>query len=101
MSEKKTLHQASGTQSPKKRGVKRDTDTTLGWVAREYPQLADWRIVAVEGLKGETRGVDKKLNALVPFFERYLVHQCLPLDPAVFLARETTLPDFYRTACPD
>jgi len=101
MPEKKTLHQASGTQSPKKRGVKRDTDTTLGWVAREYPQLADWRIVAVEWLKGETRGVDKKLNALVAFFERYLVHQCLPLDPAVFLARETTLPDFYRTACPD
>jgi hypothetical protein len=25
----------------------------------------------------------------------------LPLDPAVFLARSTVLPDFYRTTCPD
>ena len=27
--------------------------------------------------------------------------QSLPLDPKVFLARETILPDFYKTCCPD
>ncbi|KWR90698.1 integrase [Cupriavidus sp. IDO] len=55
----------------------------------------------MEWLKGETRSVDEKLSGLVAFFERYLVRQGLPLEPAVFLARTTHLPDFYRTACPD
>ncbi|QTQ35823.1 gamma-mobile-trio integrase GmtZ [Aromatoleum petrolei] len=79
----------------------RETDATLGWVERGYPQLAAWRALAVEWMKGETRGVDMRLHALVAFFERYLIMQGLPLDPAVFLARTTVLPDFYRTACPD
>jgi len=79
----------------------RKTDTTLGWVEREYPQLTVWRILAVEWLKGETRGVDERLNAFVAFFERYLIQQGLPLDPAVFFARNTVLPDFYGAACPD
>ena len=92
---------ASTPPAPRKKGVRRETDTSLGWVAREYPQLEPWRGLAVEWLKGETRGVAQRLQALVPFFERYLVQQGLPLDPAVFLARTTVLPDFYRTACPD
>ncbi len=87
--------------APKMKGVKRNTDTSLGWVERDYPQLAAWRALAVEWLKGETRGVQHRLKALVTFFERYLVQQKLPLDPAVFLARGAFLPDFYRTACPD
>lgn len=85
----------------KEKGVGRETDTTLGWVEREYPQLAAWRSLAVEWLQGETRGLNTRLKALVAFFERYLIQQRLPLDPAVFLARTTVLPDFYRTACPD
>lgn len=87
--------------APKTKGVKRDTDTTLGWVAREHPQLNAWRALAVEWLKGETSGVGRRLNALVAFFERYIVQDGLPLDPAVLLARNTVLPDFYQTACPD
>lgn len=79
----------------------RKTDISLGWVEREYPQLEPWRVLAVAWLQGETRGVPKRLKALVAFFERYLIQQSLPLDPAVFLARATVLPDFYRTACPD
>src|SRR6202008_3697285 len=63
--------------------------------------LAAWRALAVDWLKGETRGVDDRLRALVPFFERYLVRQGLPLTPAKFLARTIVLPDFYKTACPD
>ncbi|KHK55943.1 integrase [Ralstonia sp. A12] len=52
-------------------------------------------------LKGETNGVSGKLQALVAFFERYLVRHNLPLDPAVFLARTTVLPEFFGVACPD
>ncbi|MEW5838068.1 MAG: VPA1269 family protein [Pseudomonadota bacterium] len=92
---------ASTATAPKVKGVTRDTDATLGWVEREHPQLETWHALAVEWLKGETRNVSDKLQALVTFFERYLIEQSLPLDPAVFLARSTVLPDFYRAACPD
>lgn len=85
----------------KVKGVKRDTDTTLGWVERDHPQLATWSALAVEWLKGEIRGVEIRLNGLVAFFERYLVRHALPLDPRVLLARDTVLPSFYQTACPD
>lgn len=54
----------------------------------------------MEWLKGETRGVAKKLIALNAFLERYLIQQNLPLDPAVLLAANTILPDFYQTVCP-
>lgn len=103
MTEKKTMTtpKVSTVTAPKVKGVKRETDATLGWVEREYPQLETWRALAIEWLKGETRGVGDRLSSLVAFFERYLVKQGLPLDPAVFLARRTVLPDFYRTACPD
>lgn len=103
MTDKKTTTtpKVSTAPAPKVKGVKRETDTTLGWVEREYPQMEIWRALAVEWLKGETRGVGDKLHAMAAFFERYLVKQGLPLDPTVFLARSTVLPDFYRTACPD
>ncbi|WP_349745760.1 gamma-mobile-trio integrase GmtZ [Pseudomonas frederiksbergensis] len=103
MVEKKTTTapEVSAIPTPKVKGMKRNTDTTLAWVEREYPQLAAWRVLAVEWLKGEIRGVSDRLNALVAFFERYLIQQGLSFDPAVFLARNTILPDFYRTACPD
>jgi Putative phage integrase len=95
------MPKASAAPAPKVKGITRENDTSLGWVGREYPQLAAWRDLAVEWLKGETKGVSKRLQALVAFFERYLVQQGLPLDPAVFLARSTVLPDFSQTACPD
>lgn len=96
-----TEPQASAAPAPKVKGARRSTDSTLDWVERENPQLAVWRELAVEWLKGETRGVDRKLQALAAFFRRYLVQQGLPLNPAVFLARRTVLPDFYHVACPD
>lgn len=103
MAEKKKTSVSGTSTLPARRkfGVKRTTDASLAWVAREYPQLEPWRTLAVEWMKGETRGVDSRLQALVAFFERYLVKHSLPLDPAVFLARTTVLPDFYRIACPD
>lgn len=96
-----TAPEASVSLPKKRKGVTRDTDTTLGWVERDYPQLAVWRALAVEWLKGETVGINTRLQALVAFLERYLVRLGLPLDPAVFLARDTVLPEFYRSACPD
>jgi len=103
MNEKKTANapKASATPAPKVKGIKRTNDTSLGWVEREYPQLSAWRALALEWLNGELSGVDARLKGLVAFFERYLVQQGLPLDPAVLLARSTAVPDFYRTACPD
>lgn len=103
MTEKKTTAtpKASTATTPKVKGVKRETDANLGWVAREYPQLETWRVLAVDWLKGEPRGVGHRLKALVAFFERYLVKQGIPLDPAVLLGRNTVLPNFYSTACPD
>lgn len=88
-------------QAPKEKRVKRSTDTTLAWVEREHPQLTTWRILGVEWLKGEVKRVHARLEALALFFERYLIQQGLPLDLAVLLARNTVLPDFYKTACPD
>jgi hypothetical protein len=35
------------------KGVKRETDIALGWVERDYPQLAAWRV-------GD--GVDERRN---------------------------------------
>jgi hypothetical protein len=91
---------ASDQTAFKVKGVKRKTDTTLGWVGRDYPQLGAWRDLAALWLEGETTGIAKKLGAFVCFFERYLVQQGLPLDPAVLLARTTLLPDFYLAVCP-
>jgi hypothetical protein len=87
--------------SRKTKGATRGTDTTLGWVEREYPQLAGWRALAVEWFNGETKRIHGRLEALAVFFERYLIRRGLPLDPAEFLARKTVVPDFYHTACPD
>lgn len=103
MTQKRTTITPKASIAPahKVKGVKRDTDINLGWVEREYPQLETWRALAVRWLTGETRGVEHRLRALVAFFEGYLVKQGLPLDPAVFLARSSILPDFYHTACPD
>lgn len=98
---KTAMPKASTAPALKVKGVTRQTDATLGWVEREYPQLETWRTLAVDWLKGETRGLTPRFSAVVAFFERYIVQHGLPLDPAVFLARNTVLPDFYRTACPD
>lgn len=88
-------------QGRKQRGLRRESDTSLRWMERDCPELAEWRALAIEWLRGETRGVSKRLNALVVFFERYLIQRRLPLEPATFFARSVVLPDFYRVSCPD
>ena len=76
------------------------TDVQLLWVAEQYPQLAEWRELAVAWIDTEKEGIGHKLNALSAFLERYIIAHNLPLDPIVFLARNTTLPDFHKTSCP-
>ncbi|KPW16398.1 putative integrase [Pseudomonas cannabina pv. alisalensis] len=100
--EKKAIEPSvSEITAPKKKGLTRKSDTSLGWVGREYPQLAPWQRLAVKWLKGEVRGMAPRLTAMAIFLERYIIRQRLPLDPAAFLSRDTILPDFYRTVCPD
>lgn len=95
------MSKTSVTPPSKVRRGRRRNDITLAWVERQHPQLAPWRGLALEWLKGEINGIPGKLTALVVFFERYLVQQGLPIDPAALLASNTVVPDFYRTACPD
>ncbi|WFN18055.1 gamma-mobile-trio integrase GmtZ [Burkholderia contaminans] len=83
------------------RSMRRDSDATLTWVVEFYPELAARRGFALEWLGGETHGLHQRLQALSTFFERYLILQSLPLDPSVFLAQTTQVPEFHRTACPD
>lgn len=81
-------------------GQRRCSDRDLTWVERDYPQLHVWRGLAKDWLSGETEAVHVRLSALVVFLEKYLVHLGLPLDPEVFLLRQTHLPDFYTSVCP-
>jgi len=81
-------------------GQRRCSDRDLTWVERDYSQLHVWRGLAKDWLSGETEAVHVRLSALVVFLEKYLVHLGLPLDPAVFLLRQTHLPDFYTSVCP-
>ena len=48
MTEKKKTSVSTAATRPaaRKKGVTRKTDTSLGWVAREYPQLED-RLLAL------------------------------------------------------
>lgn len=89
------------TFSHKKIGKKRSSDLELDWVGREYPHLSVWRSFAVDWLKGESRGLENRLQALVSFFKMYLIGQNLPTDPSVLFARSERLPDFFATSCPD
>lgn len=66
-----------------------------------YPELAAWRAVALTWLSGETHDLHQRLQALLMVFERYLIVQGLPLDPGVFLAQTTHVPNFLQTACLD
>lgn len=91
--------------APKKKrqsplGQRRVSDRELAWVARDYPELDEWRALAAGWISGETEAVHIRLSALVVFLEKYLIHRRLPLHVSVFLSRQTLLPDFYSTCCP-
>lgn len=77
-------------------GVKKHSDKTLSWVDANY---SEWRELAVEWLKGETRSIGGKINALRVFFNRYLIECLLPSEPHALLSRNAYAPDFFKVAC--
>ena len=78
----------------------RGEDLQLRWVTREYPQLELWRILASEWIS-EQKSLGTPFRALSAFFDRYLVDQKLPPEPAELLKKSgPTLPDFYKTCLP-
>lgn len=54
-------------------GITRSSDVKLGWVEREYPQLEEWRALAVEWLKGEMKGIRLRLETFVIFSKSTLL----------------------------
>lgn len=77
-------------------------DPECEWIVREYPQLAHWKVLCGEWIKGEIRNRGSVIIAITAFIERYLVNQRLPTHPADLLTRNNyALPDFYKVACPE
>jgi hypothetical protein len=81
------------------RRVQKSHDTDLEWVRRDYPEFAEWRLLAVEWLAGAGAGLNQRIAALTAFFKRYLTHKDVPKTPAELLTRGRVLPDFAATAC--
>jgi hypothetical protein len=77
----------------------KSSDVELKWVTQARPELETWRQYAAEWLASEAKGIDSRLKALVAFFDRYLIAQNLPSDPAFLLKRNSLVPDFYLTCC--
>lgn len=71
------------------------TDRHLHWVARIYPDLAEWRLLAVEWIAGQTGSTRPRLLAMQSFFREFLVPHRLPATPAKFFDIATDVPDFY------
>lgn len=82
------------------RRVQKAHDLELTWVARDYPELSEWRSLAVEWLKGEKSGLGHRMSAIIAFFDVYLQNPAVPKLPKDMLLRGRQLPDFKETACP-
>jgi hypothetical protein len=80
--------------------VQKSYDKELDWVAQEYPELNDWRVLAVDWLKRERAGLAHKIPALGSFFKKYLSMSNVPKLPRELLARNVELPNFRAVACP-
>jgi len=85
--------EAAGTRKQKQR------DVELSWVARDYPELATWRELAVEWLKDAPAGLGHRMAALSLFFKDYLLRPDVPIALDQFFARGMVLPDFRKAAC--
>jgi len=92
-----------GLRNPVRKVVKKSSartyDVELKWVTEMRPELEQWRQYAAAWLASESKGVDMRLKALSTFFDRYLVGNNLPSEPAFLLRRNSIVPDFYLTSC--
>lgn len=90
---------AAGVRQPSRRGHHKGFDQELEWVARDYPQLADWRTFAIEWLASSTGAIGEKLATIRCLFVDYVIAQSLPTIPRELFVVGRPLPDFYKTAC--
>lgn len=90
-----------GEAKPLKKQLWKSDDHTFLWVEELDPAFASWRTLLLEWIEAEKPNFSSVLGATTTFFDRYLIGQNLRLTPAQFLARRRTVPDFYKTSCPD
>lgn len=91
---------AAGTKRKRSPNDFRSSDLTLQWVLNNYPQLSEWHGYAVDWLKLIPRGIAPRLQALIKFFESYIIDKKLSPKPEDFLRRGSRVPDFFSSACP-
>lgn len=70
-------------------------DRSLRWVTKIYPELAAWRLLAVDWISGQTGPTRPKLLALQRFFREFIIGQGLPTIPEELFNVNTVVPDFY------
>lgn len=71
-------------------------DKSLRWVVKLYPELAAWRLLAIDWLAGQTGPSKPKLIALQCFFREFLIGENLPTVPEQFFQVTSRIPDFYE-----
>lgn len=73
-------------------------DKHMRWVTKVYPDMAEWRALAVEWLHGETGSTKPRLQALQCFVREFIIGCKLPTVPEEFFRTTTLVPDFF-TVC--
>lgn len=76
-------------------GLRPHNDKSFRWVARIYPELAEWRALAVEWMEGQTGPTKPRLLAFQCLFRDFIIGHNLPLSPELFFDKSTSIPDFY------
>jgi len=71
-------------------------DKSLRWVLTLYPELAAWRLFAVDWIAGQTGPSKPRLLALQSFFREFLIGQNLPTAPQLLFDVSSSIPDFYE-----
>lgn len=90
-----------GEATPLMKHLWKSDDHNFLWIEQLDPVFAPWRTLLLEWIGAEKPNFSSVLGAATAFFDRYLLGQNLRLTPAQFLARSLTVPDFYKTSCPD
>lgn len=76
-------------------GLRAHNDKKLRWLTQLYPELADWRRLAVEWIEGQTGTTKPRLLALQGFFRELIIEHKLPTEPRAFFDSSANVPDYY------
>lgn len=71
-------------------------DRSLRWMTQIYPELASWRLLAVDWIAGETGATRPRLLALQSFFREFIIGLGLPTVPEHFFDIGKSIPNFYE-----